>query len=72
MITFANFPIPVKTPLGDAYVVYVESSPIWENDCVCVALEADGQWRHFTTADIKSYKNLTYGVGKEKTSTDNP
>jgi hypothetical protein len=61
-ITFAPFPIPVVTPLGSGYIVYIVHAPVWENCETCVALDADGQWRHFTTADIKAYKNATYGI----------
>ncbi len=60
MITFAPYPIPVITELGDGYVVYVRSNTTWENDEVCVAMCNDGQWRHFNTGQIKSHHNGTY------------
>lgn len=66
MIAFSPFPIPVVTPLGEGYVIYVESDPIWENDCVTVALCEGGQWRHFNSGQIKSCKNLTYGIEPEQ------
>lgn len=62
MIVFAPNPIPVVTPLGEGYVVYIESNPVWENDCVTVALCEGGQWRHFNSSQIKSCKNLTYDI----------
>lgn len=62
MINFPPYPIPVVTPLGDGMIVYVTNGATWENDCVCVALKSDGQWRHFTTGDIKATKNSTYGI----------
>lgn len=65
MITFPPYPIPVITPLGDGYVVYVTNGATWENDCICVALTKDGQWRHFSTGDIKAAKNATYGVATQ-------
>lgn len=67
MITFAPFAIPVFVEgLGDAYVVYVKSNDVWENDEVCVALKRGGQWRHVTTDKIKSSHNATYDIQKEK------
>lgn len=69
MIAFPPFPIPVVTPLGDGYVVYIESNPTWENDCITVALCEGGQWRHFTTDQIKSFHNSTYGIKKQPNGT---
>ncbi len=66
VINFAEFPIPVVTPLGIGYVVYIKSNAIWENDEVCVAMEDDGQWRHFNSSQIKSYKNETYDIANKK------
>lgn len=57
-----NNPIPVHTSLGDGYVVYIKSNGMWENDEICVAMNEDGQWRHFNTSQIKSWTNKTYGV----------
>lgn len=59
-------PMPVHTPLGGGYVVYIKSNFMWENDEVCVAMLIDGQWRHFNTADIKSWTNKTYGINEDK------
>lgn len=56
--------IPVVTPLGNGYAIYVKSNGMWENDEVCVAMEAGGQWRHFNTGQIKSFHNETYGISK--------
>lgn len=67
MITFAPFPIPVETPEGGGYVVYVESNPVWENDGVTVALMDGGQWRHFNSGQIKAWHNATYDIIKKKT-----
>lgn len=64
MITFPPYPIPVITPLGDGYVVYVKCNQMWENDEICVCLTEGGQWRHFTTDQIKGYQNMTYEIKK--------
>lgn len=66
MIVFADRPIPVVTPLGEGYVVYIESSSLWENDCITVAMCDGGQWRHFSSADIKSHHNATFGIKKQE------
>lgn len=58
-------PIPVVTPLGNGYVVYIKSNGLWENDEVTVAMCEDGQWRHFNTGDIKAWNNQTYGINKK-------
>lgn len=68
MITFPPYPIPVITPLGEGYVIYVTESGMHENDCVCVALATDGQWRHFNTGQLKSHKNATYEIVKTEPS----
>lgn len=47
-------------------MVYITEGGMHENDCICVALVANGQWRHFTTDQIKSHKNSTYGVEKSE------
>jgi hypothetical protein len=64
MIEFAPYPIPVVTPLGNGYLVYVKSNNLWEDDEVCVAMEDTGTWRHFVSGDIKSWQNGTYGIKK--------
>ena len=64
MIEFAPYPIPVVTPEGNGYVVYVTANSLWENDEVTVAMEDGGQWRHFNTGQIKAWNNLTYGIKK--------
>lgn len=61
-ITFAPFPIPVVTPKGSGYIVYVKCNAMWENDEVCVVMDDGGQWLHFNTGQIKSWKNATYGI----------
>jgi hypothetical protein len=66
MIAFAPFVIPVYTPKGSGIVVYVESNPIWENDCVTVALHDGGQWLHFDATEIKAWNNSTYGIKKQE------
>lgn len=63
-IAFFPDPVPVVTPLGDGYAIYVKANGMFENDEVTVALKEGGQWRHFSSSDIKSYHNSTYGIKK--------
>lgn len=67
MITFAPFPIPVVADGKEGYVVYVESNPLWENDCITVALCEGGQWRHYNSGQIQSHHNATFGIAKSET-----
>lgn len=66
MIVFPPNPILVITPLGTGFVVYIKSTGMWENDEVCVALTDGGQWRHFTTGQIKAHENGPYQIKKEQ------
>ena len=67
MIVWAPYPIPVIVKdenfnEKDAYVIYVESSAQWDNDIWTCVLCDTGIVRHFTTNQIKIYKNLTFGI----------
>lgn len=64
LLEFSN-PIPIKTPIGDAYAIYVKSNGMMENDEWCCAMMEDGQVRHFTTDQIKVWHNETYGIKKK-------
>jgi hypothetical protein len=66
MITFCPYPIPVVTPLGDGFAIYINSNGMWENDEVCVAMKDGGQWYHFNTLQIKSWHNATYNILKKE------
>lgn len=57
-------PIPVITPNGEGYAVYVSNSGTWENDIWAVALCNGGQVQHFMTSDIKIHCNATFGINK--------
>ena len=62
MITFTPYPIPVDTPLGKGYLVYVESSKQFENDLWKCCIKESGEVKHFTTAQIKIEKNYTFEI----------
>ena len=62
MITLVDRPIPVITPLGDGYILYITPSGFLENDEITVVLEKGGEIRHFTSDQIKVWKNATYKI----------
>ena len=68
MIVFAPYPIPVVTPLGDAYLIYSESSQMFENDVWTCCLCDGGQVKHFSTDQIKIFKNATFNIHEQKAS----
>jgi hypothetical protein len=64
MLEFKN-PIPVVTPLGDGYAIYVTNSGTFENDIWCVVLCDGGIVRHYRSDQIKIYMNLTFDIIKK-------
>lgn len=61
MLEFSN-PIPVVTPLGNGYAIYVRDCGTFENDVWAVALEQGGDIKHFRSDQIKLYKNATFNI----------
>ena len=61
MLEFRN-PIPVVTPLGSGYAIYVSNSGTFENDIWTIALEDGGKILHFRSDQIKMYKNSTFDI----------
>ena len=59
-------PIPVVTPLGDGYLLYVKSNSMFENDEFCCVLNETGELRHFNTTQLKVQKNHTYGINTKE------
>jgi hypothetical protein len=64
MMEFRN-PIPVLTPLGGGYAVYVRNGGTFENDIWAVALEEGGYIRHFRSDQLTVYANATFDIKKE-------
>lgn len=64
MLEFRN-PIPVVTPLGNGYAIYVLSGGTFENDIWTVVLETGGKILHFRSDQIKIYNNLTFDIQHE-------
>ena len=55
-------PIPVVTPLGNGYALYVRDSGTFENDVWTVVIENGGTILHFRTDQLKIFKNATFDI----------
>jgi hypothetical protein len=54
-------PMPVVTPLGEGYAIYVRDGGTWENDIWCVVM-GDGRVLHFRSDQIRMWKNPTFDI----------
>ncbi len=66
MVSFPPYPIPVTTPLGDGYVLYVKSNNMYENDEFAIVLSNGGEIKHFNSSQVKIWHNATYDISKNK------
>jgi hypothetical protein len=62
MIYEFNNPMPVVTPLGDGYAIYMRDGGSFENDIWTIVLEEGGKILHFRTDQIKIFKNATFDI----------
>jgi len=62
MIYEFNNPMPVVTPLGDGYAIYMRDGGSFENDIWTIVLEEGGKKLHFRTDQIKIFKNATFDI----------
>ena len=62
MIHEFRTPLPVVTPLGNGYVLYVRDGGTWENDVFAVVLLDGGKLLHFRSDQIRIWKNETFGI----------
>ena len=58
--------IPVNTPHGEGYIMYVNDSGGFENDVFCVVLCETGNIKHYNTTQITVIRNQTYGIENKK------
>jgi hypothetical protein len=58
-------PIPVITPMGGAYAIYVTNGGTFENDIWTVVMENGGNILHFRSDHIKMYKNATFDINEK-------
>jgi hypothetical protein len=61
-MTFPPRPIPVTTPLGDGYILYITPGGMLENDEITVVLLNGGEIKHFTSNQVRVWKNSTYEI----------
>lgn len=61
-MTFPPHPIPVTTPLGDGYILYITPGGMFENDEITVVLLNGGQIKHFESSQVRVWINSTYGI----------
>jgi len=54
--------MPVVTPLGDGYAIYIRDGGSFENDIWTIVLEDGGKILHFRTDQIKIFKNATFDI----------
>ena len=64
MLEFKN-PLPLITPHGNAYAIYVESGGIYENDVITCVLCETGEIKHYTTEQVRVCKNGTFDIKNE-------
>jgi hypothetical protein len=62
---FSN-PIPVVTPMGDGYAIYVRDGGTWENDIWCVVLSNGGRILHFRADQLRMWQNATFNISSSK------
>ena len=58
-------PMPVITPMGEGYAIYVRDGGTFENDIWAVALEEGGKILHFRVDQLRIYKNSTFNIKPE-------
>ena len=60
-----NHPIPVTTPIGSGYAIYVRDGGTFENDIWAIVIEDDGDIRHFRSDQLKVHCNGTFDIKKK-------
>ena len=60
-----RYPIPVVTPMGDGWTVYVRDGGTFANDIWCVALKDGGRIMHFQSSQIRMHVNATAEITKD-------
>jgi len=58
-------PMPVVTPMGNGYAIYVRESGTFENDVWAVTLESGGKILHFRVDQLRMYKNSTFDINTD-------
>jgi hypothetical protein len=55
-------PVPVKTPIGYGWMMYVRDGGTWSNDVFAIVLEKDGGIRHFKSDQFVVLQNPTFDI----------
>jgi hypothetical protein len=55
-------PMPVITPLGTGYAIYVRDGGTYSNDIWTIVLIEGGSVKHFRSDQIQMYKNATFDI----------
>lgn len=61
MLEFKN-PIPLITPHGLGYAIYVSNSGTYDNDIWAVALKETGEIKHYNTSQLIMCSNGTFEI----------
>jgi hypothetical protein len=62
-LEFKN-PLPVVTPMGEGYAIYIRDGGTFENDIWAIVLTEGGKVLHFRSDQIKVYQNSTFDIKK--------
>jgi len=68
-IAIFDIPVPIVSPLGSGYILYVKSNGYLEEDEFTCVMQKDGSIKHFTSSQIKIWKNATYKIEKNEQQT---
>lgn len=55
-------PMPVETPLGYGWLVYVRDGGVFSNDVFAIVSERDGKLRHFRSEQFRFLPNPTFDI----------
>jgi len=64
-IAIFDIPVPVVTPLGSAYILYIKSNGYLENDELACVMLKGGEIKHFNSAQVRIWENKTYEITKD-------
>lgn len=59
-------PIPVTTPKGDGWLLYVRDGGNWSNDIFAVVLEEGGHLLHFRSDQLRMFRNATFDIANDE------
>ena len=66
MIHEPKSPIPVVTPLGEGYILYIQAMGWNANDIFTVVLKEGGRVFHFRSDQVRIWANGTFDITKDE------